>query len=96
MHETQQIARHLMIHGIVQGVSYRATAQREAERLGLAGWVRNRSTGCVEALVSGPSNNVEAFIAWAHRGPTRARVDRIDAQAHEHPGHHDFRMLPTV
>lgn len=96
MHDTPHIARHLMIHGTVQGVSYRATAQREAQRLGLAGWVRNRSNGCVEALVSGPDTAVEQFVAWARRGPARARVERIDAQAGDHPPHRDFRMLPTL
>lgn len=99
MHENSpdtRIARHLMIHGVVQGVYYRATAKAEAERLGLHGWVRNRSNGCVEALVSGPDHAVQEFIAWAQRGPTRARVERIDSQASEHPPHSGFLKLPTL
>ena len=91
-----RIARHLMIHGVVQGVCYRATAMSEAKRLGLHGWVRNRSNGCVEALVSGPDQAVREFIAWAHRGPERARVERIDSQTGEHPPHPDFLKLPTL
>lgn len=71
------IARLLRIHGRVQGVSYRACAQREAERLGLAGWVRNRHDGSVEALVSGRVEAVEGFIGWAHAGPPAARVDHV-------------------
>ncbi|QDF98607.1 acylphosphatase [Azoarcus sp. DD4] len=71
------IARLLRIHGRVQGVSYRASAQTEAVRLGLSGWVRNRHDGSVEALVSGRVEAVEDFIGWAHIGPPAARVDRV-------------------
>lgn len=51
------VARHLMIHGRVQGVWYRAWAVETARQLGLAGWVRNRSNGCVEALVEGEADD---------------------------------------
>lgn len=70
-------ARLLRIHGRVQGVSYRASAQREAIRLGLSGWVRNRHDGSVEALVCGSVAAVEAFVRWAQVGPPAARVDRV-------------------
>lgn len=72
------IARQLRIHGRVQGVWYRGSATAEATRLGLSGWVRNRGDGTVEALAIGPTAAVEAFIAWAHRGPSNARVSRVE------------------
>ncbi|KAI5912659.1 acylphosphatase [Thauera sp. 2A1] len=72
------VARRLAIHGRVQGVWYRASAKAEAQRLGLRGWVRNRLDGSVEALVIGPPDAVEAFVAWACEGPPKAEVTRID------------------
>lgn len=71
------IARHLRIHGKVQGVYYRKSMTEAARRLGVHGWVRNRSDGSVEALAAGPAAAVQALIDWAHAGPTKARVDRV-------------------
>lgn len=92
------IARLLRIHGRVQGVSYRASAQTEAVRLGLSGWVRNRHDGSVEALVSGRVEAVEDFIGWAHIGPPAARVDRVIVDLAERAGDSpvdSFICLPT-
>ena len=72
------IARRLRIHGLVQGVWYRGSATAEATRLGLAGWVRNRGDGTVEALAIGATAAVETFVAWAHRGPSNARVSHVE------------------
>jgi acylphosphatase len=69
--------RRLVISGRVQGVGFRHSLQREAIRLGLAGWVRNRRDGTVEAMVSGPEGAVQSLVAWAHRGPPAARVDMV-------------------
>ena len=68
---------HLLVSGRVQGVYYRASAQQEAQRLGLQGWVKNLPTGQVEALAEGDAQKVDAFIAWCHRGPPHARVDDV-------------------
>jgi acylphosphatase len=74
---------HLRIHGRVQGVWFRESMRIEAERLGVAGWVRNTSDGSVEAVVQGSVEAVEAMIQWARTGPPLARVDRIDiGEAH--------------
>lgn len=67
----------LRISGLVQGVSYRATAQDEALRRGLVGWVRNLPSGDVEAFASGPVEAVTGFVAWCHRGPDEAKVTGV-------------------
>ncbi|NEX61316.1 acylphosphatase [Noviherbaspirillum galbum] len=71
------MARHLVITGKVQGVGYRASFESEARRLGLWGWVRNRTDGSVEAMVDGEARALEAILAWARRGPASARVDDV-------------------
>ena len=78
---SEAICRKLRIRGRVQGVGYRWSLCAEAQRLGLNGWVRNRSDGSVEALVRGPVEAVDALIHWAHRGPSMARVDEVLSQA---------------
>ena len=72
---------HLIIHGRVQGVYYRDSTRREAQRLGVTGWVRNRDDGTVEAMVQGPADAVEAIVRWAHDGPEHARVERVEVNA---------------
>ena len=88
-------ARHLLINGTVQGVYYRASAEQEAQRLGLSGWVRNRFSGEVEAVVCGPEDKIEAFIDWAHEGPPAAQVTRIEISSAAAP-EQGFRVLPTA
>ena len=68
----------LFVHGRVQGVGFRYALCREAETLGLRGWVRNRRDGSVEALAGGAATAVALLIEWAHRGPPSAQVIRIE------------------
>lgn len=73
----------LRIEGRVQGVGYRWWAVGQARRLGLDGWVRNRSDGSVEALAIGPPEALDGFAAACRQGPSAARVTavlRTDAQ----------------
>lgn len=91
-----QTARRLRIHGRVQGVGYRYWFERAADSLGVSGWVRNRSDGTVEAVVSGPADRLDLLIDRAHQGPTAARVSRIDQERDEPAGHAGFVCLPTL
>jgi acylphosphatase len=72
-----RVTRRLAILGRVQGVWYRESMRREAERLGVAGWVRNRLDGSVEAVVQGDDAAVAALISWARLGPPAAEVDEV-------------------
>ncbi|QTD47217.1 acylphosphatase [Ottowia testudinis] len=92
----EAIARHLRIHGRVQGVTYRASMVAEATRLGLAGWVRNRRDGSVEALAQGGSPAVQALIDWARRGPPQARVERVDVAETEPQALPPFEQRATA
>ena len=67
----------LVIHGRVQGVFFRDSMRREALRLGITGWVRNRSDGTVEAAVQGESAGMDAIVRWAHQDPRHAQVERV-------------------
>lgn len=70
----------LSITGRVHGVGYRDWAVATGQRLGLSGWVRNRSDGSVEALVVGDDDAVARMIEACRRGPTLARVDAVDVE----------------
>jgi acylphosphatase len=84
---------HLFVRGRVQGVFFRASTQREAKRLGLTGWVRNRPEGHVEILAEGEEESLKDLIAWANRGPTAARVERVDVRWRGFGGEYfDFRI----
>jgi acylphosphatase len=71
---------HLIIRGRVQGVYYRASMLQEAQKLGLKGWVRNRSDGSVEAVAEGPNRHLEDLISWCRQGPPGAKVTQVDVQ----------------
>lgn len=91
------VARRLVIHGRVQGVFYRAWAVKMARELGLAGWVRNRRDGTVEALVQGDEAAVMRFVDRAWDGPPAAKVERVDVgEAAAGEGVAGFRQGATV
>jgi acylphosphatase len=89
-------ARHLRIEGRVQGVGYRDWMVRQASRLGLHGWVRNRGDGSVEAVVAGDEASVRALVSACQRGPLLARVDRVAEGFAEPPAEPGFRRLPDL
>ncbi|WP_426958826.1 acylphosphatase [Muricoccus radiodurans] len=89
-------ARLLRITGRVQGVGYRDWLVREATAAGLEGWVRNRTDGTVEALLSGEESAVGSILLAARRGPAAARVDRIEETFAPPPDEPGFHRRPTA
>jgi len=73
------VGRRVVIRGRVQGVAFRWETRREAERLGVRGWVRNRADGAVEGRFEGPLEAVEALTDWCRRGPAMAAVASVEA-----------------
>jgi len=88
------MVRHLTIFGLVQGVGFRHYFSEQAQRLGITGWVRNRRSGSVEAMIEGTPDAVEALLAWARLGPPAARVERVEVSAAE-GAFTGFELLPT-
>ena len=87
------VARHLMAHGRVQGVFFRASLREEADRLGVTGWVHNRPDGSIEAWLEGPAAAVDGVEAWVRGGgPPAAAVDRLDVDERTPAGHHSFTI----
>jgi acylphosphatase len=92
----QRLAVRLSIQGRVQGVGYRWWALQEAERLGLAGWVRNRSDGSVEVLAIGLEEVIDELVDACGRGPPAAAVTSVEAFEAENDGSVGFRERPTI
>ena len=72
------VAARLLVHGQVQGIGYRITLRQEAGQHQVKGWVRNREDGSVEAVLQGEHTAVEQVIDWARRGPSGAKVRKVD------------------
>jgi acylphosphatase len=77
MTDTGAIVRRVLVDGSVQGVGYREFTRRAALNLGVAGWVRNRADGAVEALIRGPRAAVEALVGEMRKGPRFATVNSV-------------------
>ena len=85
--------RRVVVHGRVQGVWFRDSMRREAGRLGVAGWVKNRADGTVEAALEGTADAVDALTRWCERGPPGARVLRVETREEPAEGLADFRIV---
>lgn len=83
LHDNVMRRVHIEIKGRVQGVQYRASAASVARDMGLAGWVRNRRDGSVEALAEGEEEIIERFVTWCRSGPPLARVDDLRTKEEE-------------
>ena len=84
----------VIIRGRVTGVFFRAAALREARRLGISGWVRNRPDGSVELVAEADEDAIKEMISWAQHGPSAARVDDVEVRWRAYSGEFsDFRIV---
>ena len=88
----ERIRRHVVVHGRVQGVWFRESARRRAEELGVAGWVRNRPDGAVEAELEGAAEDVGVLVEWFGHGPAGAHVERVEVESSVPAGESGFRV----
>ena len=86
------VRKRVIVHGDVQGVYFRDSTQDEAESKGVAGWVRNRDDGAVEAVFEGDSDAVEAIVEWCRSGPSRADVEDVEVSEEEPEGLDGFSV----
>ena len=92
---SRAVSRCFIVNGRVQGVGFRYFVVREAQALGLAGWVRNLPDGRVEVLASGAPDIVSALEGRLWEGPPHAKVSSVEAREAEAPTYVEFRVLPT-
>jgi acylphosphatase len=90
------LAKRIIIAGQVQGVGYRQWLVIEAKAAGLAGWVRNRVDGTVEALIAGEADAVEDLVRRCRRGPRMAVVVSIKEEFDDPPDNPAFHQRPTL
>ena len=86
------IRRRVVVHGYVQGVFFRDSTRRLAERQGLAGWVRNNRDGTVEAVFEGDPEAVERLVVFVSEGPRGAEVERVETSKEDPEGLAGFRV----
>ena len=78
-----------IIYGLVQGVFFRYTTKLKAQEYGLTGWVRNLPGGEVETLFEGDEDKVGEMVKWCHKGPSGARVEKVDLIYQKYTGEFD-------
>ena len=86
------IRRRAVVHGNVQGVFFRDTARRQAESLGVAGWITNKPDGTVEAVFEGDPDEVESMLRFCREGPGRAEVEKVEISEEEPEGLEGFAI----
>lgn len=86
----------VVIRGLVQGVGYRYSMRQVAREAGVAGWVRNRRDGTVEAEVEGTDEQVAELLSWAAEGPPMGRVDGVSVTDVEPTGDAGFEARATL
>jgi acylphosphatase len=90
--EESHCVRRFLVSGVVQGVFFRASTRREAERLGLSGYARNLRDGRVEVVAAGPCTKLKALEAWLWDGPPAAQVDEVVSEDYAGPVPDGFRV----
>jgi len=86
------IRRHVIVRGLVQGVFFRDSTRRLAQRHGVAGWVANRADGAVEAVFEGEADAVERLIAFSREGPRGAQIESAEVTEEEPQGLSGFAV----
>ncbi len=84
---------HLLIKGKVQGVFFRATAKKIADKLNVTGWIKNRKDDNVEAMVTGSQQQLEEFINWCRKGPEKAAVEDVIITNQQETSFNDFEVI---
>ena len=82
----------LIIRGKVHGVGFRFSCMEAAYRIGVTGFVKNKKDGTVYVEAEGPEENIEQFIKWCHKGPTWARINKVEIEAGELKGYQTFEI----
>ena len=80
---------HVVISGMVQGVFFRSYTEDKARSLGVTGWVMNRWDGRVEAVFEGEKSDVDEMVRWCRRGPSSARVEKVEVKEEKYTGEFD-------
>ena len=80
------IRRRVIVRGLVQGVFFRDSTKRLAQRHDVTGWVANRSDGAVEAVFEGEPSGVERLVSFSREGPRGAQVESIEVTEEEPEG----------
>ena len=75
--------KHLLISGIVQGVGFRHWLYLKATEKNIHGWVKNKATGEVEALLIGHDDDVNNVIELCKKGPSSSKVEQIKIQNYQ-------------
>ncbi len=84
-----KVRAHVLIEGRVQGVFFRSYTCHQAEKLDVAGWVRNCPNGRVEAVFEGEEDKVRRIVDWCHIGPPEAHVRNVDVRWEDYTGEFD-------
>jgi acylphosphatase len=86
------VRRRVVVHGNVQGVFFRDSTEDEASSKGVAGWVRNRDDGTVEAVFEGDEDAVDAMVEFCRSGPSKADVEDVEVADEEPEGLDGFSV----
>jgi len=86
------IRRRVIVRGLVQGVFFRDSTRRLAQRHGVSGWVANRADGAVEAVFEGEAEAVERLVAFSRQGPRGAQVESVEVAEEEPEGLSGFAV----
>jgi acylphosphatase len=90
------VRAHVFVSGKVQGVFYRDTTKKEADKRGVRGWVRNLKDGRVEAVFEGDAKAVEDIVAWCRIGSPLSRPTFVDRKDEPEEGLEGFAILPSA